>query len=222
MPLREGRQSKLDKSRKHAAMQKNAVIFQKQQEALQKKVTDPLFIETTKSDFMQFEEKKMPILNEAFDTNYAYNPDLLNDLVRMDPEAAMSFVKGKKIELHHTVALRKVEDILRTIFKIKPEEINQNNFDFICAMSGNKLERIEAEPRLLEELCFDHPELAGKNEYVGHINFSEELKEKVEKQRSFIKKRITFNMFQEGVDNLFPKDNGNNQKPSGSTFGLKP
>ena len=191
-----------------STFQRNAAAAKREEQ--EQKSLDPVLVEEVKTRFTNFVEEKEGILDQAFEKKSEpnpvfLNPDLLNDLIHMDPDAALAFVRQRPVNPIHKAIVRKMEEVLRTVFSIKPEMINQGNFDYICTISGNNLDRIEVEPRLLEELSFEHPELAKANSYLQHIDFTPELKSKIDKQRLWMKARGS--MLQDGVDDLFPASN---------------
>jgi len=188
MPLRKGFRARLETASNSFNMQRGTEENKIKREEAEEKSTDSVLASEIKARFVQNPEEQYSILlgvvKQDYDKNPVFlRPELLEDLVCMAPKTAIVFAKEQYNAAPSVKASKDAEKIMRIVFKLMPEQINQENFDFLVQSSNNRLVRIEREADLLEELCFSYPELANANPYFKDFDLSVELKTQVDEKR---------------------------------------
>ena len=151
----------------------------RKKEEARKEAHDPVLVEKIKSAFMEFPDERKNIFLNIIDENYtenpAYlNPGLFNDLLPIDPGAAVLAVKAKhdkQAQIESDFSKGPARMIVGRAFKLNPKLINQENFDLVSSLFQNNLRSLEENENGLERFCRAHPELAQNNKHLKDVDF---------------------------------------------------
>lgn len=160
--------------------------FEKQKQQARGQSNDPVLLDVIYATYRQHPEERVTILDDIVSENFwknpaFLNPDLLEQLVPLDPETAIQFVKDKhdrvaQIETPFSTGVAR--KIISQAFAVKPETINQKSFNLVASLFQNNLRSLDYDETMLENLCLQHPELAKNNKYFENVDFVQRKQER--------------------------------------------
>jgi hypothetical protein len=164
----------------------NLAADKAKEEAL-KQADNPVLLQQVKDEFIAHPDQRTQMIGAAAAQSYSVNPvylnpQTLNELVALDPAAAVAYVKkdydrDKMIGITSNASPRN-ENLLRLAFQENAELITEETFKYAYAAAANYLPSVDKDMTLAEELCYSHPQFRTLFRGLNVTDFDQRIKDR--------------------------------------------